>query len=105
MRVYPFDPRYKLDGEEQALVGGGADDRRPQKVDIDKMHAYRDAIRVADDHHVVHFAAILYPGPGVSYGEDIEAVRAYSEAMCDFADRLVARISAANTSALTIAGP
>jgi predicted component of viral defense system (DUF524 family) len=66
-----FDPKYKLasedtaqdestevdiSGSDQAQIG------RPAKADIDKMHAYRDAIRSTDGSPVVAFAAILYPG-------------------------------------------
>jgi predicted component of viral defense system (DUF524 family) len=37
--------------------------RLPKKIDIDKMHAYRDAIRDLGDQPVVDSAAIVYPGP------------------------------------------
>lgn len=73
-RIWLFDPKYKLEGEglEQA-VGDG----RPTKADMDKMHAYRDAIRDADGRVVVRYAAILYPGPTVSYAPGkIEALQA-----------------------------
>jgi hypothetical protein len=78
--LYIFDPKYKLDGEamettddaEIAPVAGG-----PKKVDIDKMHAYRDAIRAADGSRAVAYAAILYPGPHVTFpGAEIEAISA-----------------------------
>lgn len=68
-----FDPKYKLDGD---LIEGETADGRPKKVDIDKMHAYRDAIRDADGQRVVSSAAILYPGPDVRYGDRIGAIRA-----------------------------
>jgi hypothetical protein len=71
-RVWLFDPKYKLDGEPLEAEGGG----KPKKVDIDKMHAYRDAIRTADGERVVRHAAILYPGAGRLYPGGIEAVSA-----------------------------
>ena len=72
-RVWLFDPKYKLDGEplvETEPTG------KPKKVDIDKMHAYRDAIRTPAGDAVVRRAAILYPGPPVRYAGGIEAVSA-----------------------------
>lgn len=80
--VLLFDPKYKLDGEregdaaEAAVSAGG-----PLKVDIDKMHAYRDAIRDSDGRRVVRYAAILYPGPGRRYSAGIEALSADPMAM------------------------
>jgi PD-(D/E)XK nuclease superfamily len=49
---------------------------RPKKDDIDKMHAYRDAIRDRSSNRVVAFASILYPGPTVNYGNGIAALKA-----------------------------
>jgi hypothetical protein len=49
---------------------------KPKKVDIDKMHAYRDAIVNTEDKRVVTSAAVLYPGPTIRYGEGIEALQA-----------------------------
>ncbi len=72
-RLYLFDPKYKLDGE---VLEGETGDGRPKKVDVDKMHAYRDAIRDEALHRVVHYAAILYPGPEVRYADGIEALPA-----------------------------
>jgi hypothetical protein len=70
--VWLFDPKYKLDGEgEEGEIGG-----RPTKVDIDKMHAYRDAIRDDTGARVVCYAAILYPGPPVKFGSEIAALPA-----------------------------
>ena len=66
-----FDPKYKLASEDtaqdestEADISGSdpAQIGRPAKADIDKMHAYRDAIRSTDGSPVVAFAAILYPG-------------------------------------------
>jgi predicted component of viral defense system (DUF524 family) len=70
--LYLFDPKYKLDSETDAAPGDG----KPKKVDIDKMHAYRDAIRGIDDRRAVRYAATLYPGPETRYGEMIEALSA-----------------------------
>ena len=53
--VHVFDPKYKLAGSETGPA-------EPLKADIDKMHAYRDAIRDGEGTHVVRSAAILYPG-------------------------------------------
>lgn len=65
-----FDPKYKL----QRINDEG--DHKPKKEDIDKMHAYRDAIRDRDDRHIVRYASILYPGPSQQYGVGLEAIRA-----------------------------
>lgn len=73
-RLYLFDPKYKLDGE---LIEGESLDGKPRKVDIDKMHAYRDAIRDQMMGRVVISATTLYPGPSVLYAEGIEALSAY----------------------------
>lgn len=70
-RVFLFDPKYKLDSE---MVDEG--DRRPQKIDIDAMHAYRDAIRDSAGERVVQFAAILYPGPSKQFGTGLGALSA-----------------------------
>lgn len=72
-RLFLFDPKYKLDGE---LVEGESADGKPKKVDIDKMHAYRDAIREPDQRRVVASAVTLYPGPGEQYGPGIAALPA-----------------------------
>ena len=60
-RIYLFDPKYKLIGEESD--GNGI----PKKEDIDKMHAYRDAIRDKEQRRTLQYAAILYPGKQQSY--------------------------------------
>jgi hypothetical protein len=64
-QVYLFDPKYKL----------GSGDHKPQKVDIDKMHAYRDAI-INQGKRTVKYAAILYPGDFQSYDEGLQALSA-----------------------------
>jgi hypothetical protein len=48
--------------------------QKPKKIDIDTMHAYRDAIRDPSGLRPVRFASILYPGPTVLYGTDIAAM-------------------------------
>ena len=53
-----------------------ADNARPKKIDIDTMHAYRDAIRDKLDRRVVRFAATLYPGPTTTFGPGLEAISA-----------------------------
>lgn len=68
-----FDPKYKLEGE---VIEGIAPDGKPKKVDIDKMHAYRDAIRDEQGRRVVDYAAILFPGPEVRYDDGLEALSA-----------------------------
>ena len=72
-RLWLFDPKYKLDGEplEEEPAAG-----KPMKVDIDKMHAYRDAIRHESGERVVEYAAIMYPGPAVEYPVGIDALSA-----------------------------
>jgi hypothetical protein len=75
--VWVFDAKYKLDGE-------GLGEATPLKVDIDKMHTYRESIVSDTGHPAVAFAAIMYPGstkgfyavPGAPWPA-IEAVRAY----------------------------
>jgi hypothetical protein len=71
--VYLFDPKYKLDGEPLESAGGAG---KPKKVDVDKMHAYRDAIRDRNGRRVVRYAAILYPGPEHRFPHGIEALTA-----------------------------
>jgi predicted component of viral defense system (DUF524 family) len=62
-QLFLFDPKYKLDSQqfEEAADAG------PKKEDIDKMHAYRDAIRGPNQQRVVEFAGILYPGNSKSF--------------------------------------
>ena len=72
-RLFVFDPKYKLDSEghdEEGLDG------RPQKSDIDKMHAYRDAIRGDGGGQAIEYAAILYPGPSKHFGDNVAALQA-----------------------------
>jgi predicted component of viral defense system (DUF524 family) len=73
-RVLIFDPKYKLDSEELETA---ITDGRPKKVDIDKMHAYRDAIRDQADERAVEFAAIIYPGAATErFGPGLEPIAA-----------------------------
>jgi hypothetical protein len=57
-QLYLFDPKYKLFADSEGLPSDGG----PRKEDIDKMHAYRDAIRDQSGTRIVAFAGILYPG-------------------------------------------
>lgn len=72
--VWLFDPKYKLVADEHG-------ETRPPKADVDKMHAYRDAIRGEDGRHVVRLAALLYLGDTVWWGEEIAALRAHPHAV------------------------
>ncbi len=79
--VVILDPKYKLDSEELA----------PQKADIDKMHAYRDAIRDANGQAVVRAAWILYPGQTVPFCPEVQALRAVPGEDCTLDLRELAR--------------
>jgi hypothetical protein len=70
--LWILDPKYKLDADADASTTDG----RPCKADIDKMHAYRDAIRDTAGQRVVQHAAILYPGPDAPFDDGIAALRA-----------------------------
>jgi hypothetical protein len=77
-----FDPKYKLQddaGESQV----GEHNPKPNKADIDKMHAYRDAIRDRQGNRVAEYAAILYPGETVKFDGGVAALRAYPGASQD----------------------
>jgi predicted component of viral defense system (DUF524 family) len=74
-RIYLFDPKYKLEGEYFEAEGG---DGKPKKVDIDKLHAYKDAIQDEEGRRSVCYAAVLYPGTeDVRYATRLEALHAY----------------------------
>lgn len=74
-QVYLFDPKYKLTNEENETPDR---DRKPKKEDIDKMHAYRDAIVDKKGNRVVCYAAILYPGSFMSDSRaEVQALPAY----------------------------
>jgi hypothetical protein len=70
--LYLLDPKYKLDSES----GGAPMDGKPKKADIDKMHAYRDAIRDDEGNRVVRLAAILYPGQTKRFDDGLAALSA-----------------------------
>lgn len=95
-RVFILDPKYKLDGEERGQLSDLSDlsgpSGRPKKVDIDKMHAYRDAIRGPNGQRTVAYAAILYPGPDVAYATGLEALRAIPSDAAPLRAALVQRI-------------
>lgn len=91
--LYLFDPKYKLAGE---LSEDAPSDGKPTKVDIDKMHTYRDAIRDQSNQRVVRCAATLYPGPSIHYAQGIEAISADPEHV----GRLEERVSAILQEAL-----
>jgi predicted component of viral defense system (DUF524 family) len=96
-----FDPKYKLRSEDKPLeVPEEVEDLagplgKPKKIDIDKMHAYRDAIRSANDERVVTSAAILYPGPATQYGDGIEALSAVPSEPGPLRERLRAILESA----------
>jgi len=70
VEVWLFDPKYKLSGDDSADPKA-----KPKKVDIDKMHAYRDAIRCGSEQlRTVQYAATMYPGPSMSWGPGLEAL-------------------------------
>jgi hypothetical protein len=73
-RLLILDPKYKLESEE---LENEITDGRPKKVDIDKMHAYRDAIRDGANRRPVEYAAILFPGVATErFGPGLEALAA-----------------------------
>lgn len=63
-----LDPKYKVEERSGELA--------PKKEDIDKMHAYRDAIIHRAQGRVVRRAAILYPGPARDFDGVVWAVPA-----------------------------
>jgi hypothetical protein len=83
---------YQTTVSEIALPGG-----KPKKIDIDKMHTYRDALQDAAHNAVVCYASILYPGPSVSYTPNLQALCAYP----GHADGLRASIKRRLSEALT----
>lgn len=82
-RIYLFDPKYKLQSEDGVPVEDGI----PKKIDIDTMHAYRDAIRLGNERIVEH-AAIIYPGSSRNYGHDVAAISAQPDQSDDFDETL-----------------
>jgi hypothetical protein len=49
----------------------------PKPIDLNAMHAYRDAIRSSDGDRPVAYAATLYPGATQFYDDGLTALRAY----------------------------
>lgn len=88
--VYLLDPKYKLESEEQPNAQFRRESK-PKKIDIDKMHTYRDAIRDKEGKRVVVFAATLYPGESYSYGEGLNAIKCYPGESKDF-DEAINRV-------------
>jgi hypothetical protein len=79
-RIWIFDPKYKLDSEVQSPVDSGdsvGPKGSPKPQDINAMHAYRDAIRDAEDQFAVRYAAILYPGATKWFGSEIAALQSH----------------------------
>jgi predicted component of viral defense system (DUF524 family) len=83
--IWIFDPKYKLRGSStgegassagQTGVSDPAGPTKPKQVDIDAMHAYRDAVRDSSGARIVRYAAILYPGPTQTYGAGLGALHA-----------------------------
>ena len=95
--VWIFDPKYKLDGE----ISAGAANTNPLKVDIDKMHAYRDSVRAADGTRVVRYAAILYPGQTHVFPDGIEAIGALPLADSDWISTVTPILRRALTESVT----
>jgi predicted component of viral defense system (DUF524 family) len=91
-RVLVFDPKYKLEGE---VIEDVAPNGSPKKVDIDTMHAYRDAIRDEQGRRVVDYAVILYPGPEVRFDDGLEAMLAVPGMEQHLEGRLAEVLSAA----------
>ena len=80
--IYLFDPKYKLADSSTGSAG------QPTKPDIDKMHAYRDAIRDSTDRRIVKYAAILYPGATVAFGHGVDALSALPSTRVELASHL-----------------
>lgn len=65
-----FDPKYKLLSEDANQPETGD----PLRIDIDKMHTYRDAIRHKDSAQPVVFAGIMYPGSTKEFSHGLAAL-------------------------------
>ena len=95
-KIVLLDPKYKLDGEDEPddessngpISAADQVTGKPKKIDIDKMHAYRDAIRTGDGERVVSFAGILYPGQSQTFSEDVQAIRAVPGEDQELRDRI-----------------
>jgi hypothetical protein len=79
--VWIFDPKYKLISANISSAANPDEDEPttqaglPKRVDLDAMHAYRDAIRRGDGSLAVRYAATLYPGETRIYDEGLAAIR------------------------------
>jgi hypothetical protein len=109
--VWISDPKYKLisAASTSTVDDEGADPPQragaPKRIDLDAMHAYRDAIRDRDGRRVVEYAATLYPGETTIYDDGLAAIRAYpTETASLHADlrRVLTRALAVATSARTV---
>lgn len=69
-RLLLFDPKYKLLSEDMSQPETGD----PLRVDIDKMHTYRDAIRHKHNVRPVAFAGIIYPGSTKEFSQGLSAL-------------------------------
>lgn len=86
--VIIFDPKYKLDSENLTDKDSDTEgNQKPKKEDIDKMHAYRDSIRIKQGNNIVKYAIILYPGNTQIYKE-IQAWKMYPEENDDFENKI-----------------
>ncbi len=65
-QLWLWDAKYRL----------GEDLKRPTKTDLDRMHAYRDALRSEQGEPLVEMACILYPGPTQTFAPGLMALRA-----------------------------
>lgn len=61
VKLLVFETKFRSEGQQ------------PLKQDLDKLHAYRDAIRLADGQPAVAAAILLYPGPFRSYPPLLDA--------------------------------
>lgn len=65
-QLWLWDAKYRL----------GEDLKRPAKADLDRMHAYRDALRSQQGEPLVEMACILYPGPSQIFAPGLMALQA-----------------------------
>jgi len=66
--VYLFETKYKLQHPQD----------KPYKADIDKLHAYRDAI-LYQGQKIVHHAVLLYLGQTYHYPSGLQALQAHPD--------------------------
>jgi hypothetical protein len=65
-QLWIWDAKYRL----------GDNLKRPAKADLDRMHAYRDALRSQHGETLVEMACILYPGPTQTFDPGLMALQA-----------------------------